>query len=307
MLDARRLRILATLERLGTIAAVAKEVHVTAPGISMQISALEREVGLPLTERRGRRLSLTPAGRVLASHGRDIANRLSLAELDVESLLRGVVGSYRVAAFPTAARTFVADVWTKVLRDEPVLDLRITTPEPEVALSALLTGSTDLAVIHSYSNVPRQVPGEVQSTLIATEPVWIALPREASPSPVGEMDVRELAERPWVTPTSELTCFEMVDRACGLAGFRPNVVAETMDYSVQLQLVGSGAGVALIPQLAAQDVPAGVRLVRSNQELKRHIFVAHRASMASDPGLARLSELMRSAAKSRLQHAHSDG
>ena len=37
--------MLSALERLGTIAAVAEELHLTAPGISMQLSALERELG----------------------------------------------------------------------------------------------------------------------------------------------------------------------------------------------------------------------------------------------------------------------
>ena len=63
MLDMRKLRMLSALERLGTIAAVAEELHLAAPGISMQLSALERELGASLTERHGRRLALTPAGR----------------------------------------------------------------------------------------------------------------------------------------------------------------------------------------------------------------------------------------------------
>src|SRR5690348_14720188 len=115
MIDVRKLRMLTELDRLGTIAAVAEELHLTAPGISMQLTALERELSVPLTERQGRRLVLTPAGKVLASHGHDILDRLALAELGVESLRRGAAGSYRVAAFPSAARTFVAATWRGIL------------------------------------------------------------------------------------------------------------------------------------------------------------------------------------------------
>ena len=84
MIDVRKLRMLAELDRLGTIAAVAEELQLTAPGISMQLSALEKELGITLTERQGRRLALTPAGKLLAEHGRDVLDRLSLAELDVQ-------------------------------------------------------------------------------------------------------------------------------------------------------------------------------------------------------------------------------
>ena len=152
MLDVRKLRMLSTLERVGTIAAVAAELHLTAPGISMQLSALERELGVALTERQGRRLALTPAGRVLASHGRDILDRLALAEMEVDAIRGGTVGMYRVAAFPSAARTFVTDAWSALRADRAGVELTLTTPEPEAALALLVAGETDLAVVHSYSN-----------------------------------------------------------------------------------------------------------------------------------------------------------
>ncbi|MET0884996.1 MAG: LysR family transcriptional regulator, partial [Mycetocola sp.] len=66
MLDIRKLNMLAELDRLGTIAAVAKSLNLTAPGISMQLSTLEREIGVALTERQGRRVVVTPAGQLLA-------------------------------------------------------------------------------------------------------------------------------------------------------------------------------------------------------------------------------------------------
>src|ERR1043165_8505200 len=151
MLDPRRLRMLSELERLGTIAGVAEAMHLTAPGVSMQLSALEREVGMKLTERRGRGLQLTSAGRVVASHGRELTARLTFAEHDIEALRAGEVGQCRIAAFPTAARTIVADAWSELLRDSgPRLEL--TTEEPEAALADLVAGNVDLAVVHAYSN-----------------------------------------------------------------------------------------------------------------------------------------------------------
>src|SRR4029077_12284774 len=175
MLDVRKLRMLSALDRLGTIAAVAEELHLTAPGISMQLNALERELGVALTERQGRRLALTPAGRVLAEHGHEILDRLALAEMEVDAIRGGRVGRYRVAAFPSAARTLVADAWRAIQSEHAGLELVLTTPEPEQALSLLVAGETDLALVHSYTNIPRDLPDGVESELVATEPIWLAL------------------------------------------------------------------------------------------------------------------------------------
>ena len=150
--------MLSALERLGTIAAVAEELHLTAPGISMQLSALERELGVALTERHGRRLALTPAGWVLADHGHEILDRLALAEMEVDAIRGGRVGRYRVAAFPSAARTLVADAWKAIQAEHAGVELALTTPEPEQALALLVAGETDLALVHSYSNIPRDLP-----------------------------------------------------------------------------------------------------------------------------------------------------
>ena len=61
MLDARRLRLLSELSRRGTIAQVAKAVGYTPSAVSQSLSQLEREVGIVLLERDGRRVRLTPA------------------------------------------------------------------------------------------------------------------------------------------------------------------------------------------------------------------------------------------------------
>jgi DNA-binding transcriptional LysR family regulator len=300
MLDVRKLRMLSALERLGTIAAVAEELHLTAPGISMQLSALEREVGVALTERHGRRLALTSAGRVLADHGHEILDRLALAEMEVDAIRGGRVGRYRVAAFPSAARTIVADVWEVIRSEQAGLELALTTPEPEQALALLVAGDTDLAVVHGYSNVPRDLPDGVSAEPIAVEPVWLAI-RSDDPLAGDHVDLAGLADHAWITADRNLTCYEMVDRACGLAGFRPAIVAETMDFGAQLELVRAGIGVALVPHLAVAGLPPDVTLARPKQELERHIFAASRTPVHAQPGLSTLTKSLRRAAGNRLR------
>jgi DNA-binding transcriptional LysR family regulator len=286
--------MLAELDRRGTIAAVAEELRLTASGVSMQLAALERELGLALTERSGRRVALTPAGALLAQHGHDILDRLSLAELDLDALRRGSVGRYAIAAFPSAARTFVADTWRRVVDDGLGLELRLTTLEPDEALDALTAGRADLAVIHSYSNVARDLPNGVDAHPLATEQVQLAC-RIDDPAFDGapRADLADYAEHPWVGASAGLSCAEMVERACGLAGYRPRVVAESSDFAVQLELVAAGAGVALVPDLTVETVPEGVALRPLITPVERSFFVAVRRASAADAGLRTLVDRLR--------------
>ena len=270
----------------------------------MQLSSFERELGIALTERRGRRLELTPAGRALAAHGKDITDRLALVEFEADGLRAGTVGHYRLAAFPSAARTIVSDAWAAIAADDEAITIGLTTPEPEEALRALLAGAADLAVVHGYSNVPRRLPIGVEAVSLGSEPIWLAT-RSDDPLAVDEVDLACFAARSWVAPARSLTCFEMVDRACGLAGFRPTVVAETVDYSVQLQLVHAGLGVALVPELALIAVPADVALVRPSQQLERRLLAVTRTGQLRDAGIGRLIDALQTAMSTRMAAATS--
>lgn len=291
MLDVRKLRMLAELERLGTIAAVARELRLTAPGVSMQLATLEREVGLRLTERTGRTVTLTPAGRLLARHGHEIVDRISLAEMEVVALREGSAGVYRVAAFPSALRTVVAEAWRAARQTDAGIQLRAIEREPQDAVAALIAGEVELAVIHSYSNMAAQGLEDAAATLIATEPVWLAHRDD-----VAIADLRDYSNSDWIVPVSALSCSEMVDRACGAAGFAPRVVAEATDFASQLSLVAAGAGVALVPQLTVAAVPDGVHLSELVEPVYRHLYVVTRNGAESDAGLRTVADLLAASA-----------
>lgn len=299
MIDVRKLRMLAELERLGTVAAVAEALHLTAPGVSQQLNALERELGVPLTERRGRRLALTPAGVLLAGHGREVMDRLSLAELEVDAVRRGATGAYRVAAFPSAARTLVAGAWVALDAAGSGLKLEVATLEPEDALAALAAGSADLAVVHSYSNIPRQLPDGILAEPIAEEPVWLALRSDdpLAPRDGGAVELAALSERRWIAPDAAFSCYEMVERACGLAGFRPRIAVRSVDFAVQLAFVAAGAGVALVPDLTVDGIPDGVVLAPLAAPVARFTHAARRSALREDAGLDIIAAELRAAAR----------
>jgi DNA-binding transcriptional LysR family regulator len=123
------------------------------------------------------------------------------------------------------------------------------------SLPALAAGEVDLAVTHSYSNVAQTTHPGVESTQISQEEVFLAVPRTGSSTPPSEQHpqadpvgeaarLADYARESWIVPHHRWSCYEMVERACGLAGFAPQAVAEATDFSTQLALVAAGVGVA---------------------------------------------------------------
>src|SRR5262245_39993947 len=107
MLDVRRLRILREVKLRGTLAAVADALSFSPSAVSQQLSLLEKEVGVPLLERSGRRVLLTPQAELLVDHAAVVLDALERAEADLGASLTSTRGTVRVAVFQSAAHAIL--------------------------------------------------------------------------------------------------------------------------------------------------------------------------------------------------------
>jgi DNA-binding transcriptional LysR family regulator len=94
-----------------------------------------------------------------------------------------------------------------------------------------------------------------------------------------------LGDTPFLAPRSNTSCAEMIQRACARAGFVPRVVARATERDVQLNLVAAGAGVTLVPRLAARSLPPGVRLLPPAEPVTRKIFTVSRRGGDRQPAV----------------------
>lgn len=96
-LERRHFRLLAEIERLGTISAAATALHLTQSAASQQLREAERRLGVPLTTRSGRSVELTPAALRLVEGGTTSEQLLAAAEADARWLASGQGLHLRVA------------------------------------------------------------------------------------------------------------------------------------------------------------------------------------------------------------------
>lgn len=302
MLDVRRLRILQHLAAYGTVAATAQALHLTPPAVSQHLAALRKEAGTPVVERRGRTLRLTAAGEVLVAHAEIILAELAAAESSLAALRSGRHGIVRITAFASAARTLITPLWQRLADSDsdsdsaPALSLQLSVREPDEALDDLGKRSTDLALVHSYTVLPRNFPATCEQAVLMEEPVLLALhPHQAHTMGLvagQSADLSRTAHLPWLTPGPETSCYEMIQRACGAAGFVPDIRARSSDFSVLTALVAAGAGAALIPRMALADVTAPLSLHPLVHPVSRTIFTVSRAGTGRHPDLRRVLEML---------------
>src|SRR5688500_8516534 len=174
-MDTRRLRLLVELDRLGSMRAVADELHITTSTVSQQLAVLAREAGTALIEPDGRRVRLTPAGRRLAEHGVTIGAAVEAARLDLDPDAEPA-GSLRVAGFATAIRRSLLPVQATLSAHHRAVRLLIREHEPDEAFALLDADAVDLALIYDYDLAPAAFESRFDSRPLWSVPWSLAVP-----------------------------------------------------------------------------------------------------------------------------------
>ncbi|MBB5960529.1 DNA-binding transcriptional LysR family regulator [Saccharothrix tamanrassetensis] len=289
MIDPRRLRVLSALADHGTVTAAAQALHLTPSAVSQQLAALESEVGQELLRRRGRRVSLTSAGELLVHHANAVAAELERAQATLAGLASGTAGRVEVGSFASAITQVVAPAIAVLRSSAPGVIVRVRDVEGHASVPLLLDGEIDLAITEEYR--PRRDDGRLTRFPLYTEPFDVVLPPGHPLAGGTSVDLSALAGDDWVSTPPGNPVRDVVELACGEAGFAPGITHTSNDFRAIGALVDAGAGVALVPRHALRGTP-----VRGTAPLRR-VFAAVRKGSEDHPLTRLLCETLTTAAQ----------
>ncbi|MBR7836817.1 hypothetical protein KDL01_26285, partial [Actinospica durhamensis] len=132
--------------------------------------------------------------------------------------------------------------------------------------------------------------------------VLLALPagHPRAPAADGAVDLRRLADEPWIVGSREDGSAALARRACAIAGFPPRITHAVDDYQLVLRMVAHGLGVALVPQLAADAYrphPGIILRPVAHTEITRATYAMTHPSLAARPSIDAVLDLLRAPAR----------
>lgn len=251
-IDPRRLRTLRAVAVRGGVVDAARLLHLTPSAVSQQLRLLEEEVGLPLIDRSGRRVELTPAGRLLAGRAERIEAELSGARQDLAALSGRATGRVVVAGFQSAIRHLLAPALERLGRTHPHIEPGVREQEGAVALRELRTGGVDLVVAEQDGGAALPAAPRIAAEALLEDEYRIVIPARWRRRP---RSIADLATVPWVASPPETACGRALDRLAAGHGFVPRKAHVCLEFPTALALVAAGFGVAIVPLLARADAP----------------------------------------------------
>jgi DNA-binding transcriptional LysR family regulator len=294
MLDLRKLRLLLELARRGTITAVAEALAYTPSAVSQQLAALEREAGVALLERTGRRVTLTPAGTVLAGYAESAIAVLEEASAALAATQDSLTGPLRIGAFPSAARVILPPALVALGCHHPGLELMVTELDPVDVPDALRSGALDVALTFVYDYVPATPDPAVENEPLLEEIVYLATAEPTQASTEERASIADCRDAPWIAGSPGTLCHTLIIRACEAQGFTPRIRHYADDFGTVLALVAAGQGVSLIPQLGLPGAPSGAAI--TPLAARRRSSIACRKGTRKHPAIAAFAEAIRESA-----------
>ncbi|HBH02928.1 MAG: hypothetical protein A2W08_10075 [Candidatus Rokubacteria bacterium RBG_16_73_20] len=290
-----QLQTLEAVARHGSFSRAARELHLTQPAVSMQVRHLERELGVPLLERVGKRAFPTRAGELLLGHAARAVRELETGA-EVVQQLRGVVAgrirlgtsaSFSIYLLPSALRRFRA----RHPRTELVV---VTGNAPEIARS-VVANELDVGIV----SLPVRERELAVSALYRDELVAIGPPGRRWPRG-GRVRAADLGGDPLILFEQGATLRRLIDDWFHRGAAAPALPMELGNTEAIKKLVETGLGLSVTSWFAAKaDVRAGrLTAARLEPPLFRQIGVILRRDKPRTPVLdaflATLADLRRS-------------
>jgi DNA-binding transcriptional LysR family regulator len=257
----------AVAEELSFSRAAAKLGYVQS-SVSAQVSALERELGVPLFDRLGRRIALTDAGEVMFAYSGKL---LALAEQTKEAVVDAGVWSGEVTGSLTvsAPETLLTYRLPKLLAlfHERHPKVRLSVRPSAIgrlvgsARKAVAKGEVDVAFVLDEPLNERMRPTDLAVETLVAEHVSVIAPTShalSSSSVVLPQDLRGETVLLPEAPESGCAYRGQFERQLGSAGVVPPETMEFQSIEAVKQCVAAGMGVSVLPSVAVDaELKAG--------------------------------------------------
>jgi DNA-binding transcriptional LysR family regulator len=244
-MDLRHLRTFVTVAELGTVSRAALRLRITQPALSRQIGDLERELGLRLFDRVGRRLMLSGEGEQLLGNCRNLLGYASSLTDQAQQLLGGDRGLLKVTASAHLIDSVFSTFLHRYAERYPNVQVRPIEATGYEILALVERGEANLGI-----NLDQVVPaGSDRFGSLPVSPLefWAAYHSSFDLGRRSSVELRHLAPYPLLSMDSSFTLRKTFDSACHLAGLKPNILIESRSPHTLLALAEEGHGVAIVP------------------------------------------------------------
>jgi DNA-binding transcriptional LysR family regulator len=243
--ELRHLRYFVAVAETGAFARAAARLHITQPALWRQVRDLERELGVRLFERAGRRVRVTGAGQGLLLRSRELLAGVDRLAEHAQAVRGGEVGSLTIGASPQMIQNVLAAFLTRYLRSRPGVDIHLVEEGAVRAAELIERGEVQIALA-----IRRGGERFEWRPLFPVRVLAVVAPRHRL-ARSATIDVTDLPDERLLLLRQGFGTRQLFDGARQLTHLPARIVLEAGDPQSLIALVEATRGVAIVPSTVA--------------------------------------------------------
>jgi DNA-binding transcriptional LysR family regulator len=245
----KQLRAFVSTVKLGTLTRAAESLYVSQPTVSLLLQALERELGVPLLERRRRRINLTDAGEALYELARPLVEGWESLDRDFQARVRGLHAGRLTIAAGTSTIQYLLPAWVRRYRElYPAVQLQLANVTGKDGLALLREDTADFAV-GSMLDVPNDI---AWAPVRQYDPMLIA-PLGHPLAAKASITLEDLSPYGLILPPQRLSTYRLVDLVFQQRQVPYQVAIEVGGWDVIKEYVAMGLGISIVTGICITD------------------------------------------------------
>jgi DNA-binding transcriptional LysR family regulator len=234
----------------------AELVHLSQPALSLQIRALEDEVGVRLFERNRRKTVLTAAGLAFRKDAAAAVSQLDQAIRQARLAAKGKLGLLRIGFISTAGSEIVPNIIRKFKESNPEVELSVRNILTTDQIHMLASGSLDIG----FLRLPIGEHPELDVVAVHREPFVLVVPLSHELAKRKRVRLRDVSGQDFVMyeRTYAPGFHDLIFGVLRDAGIVPNICQTAGQMPTLISLVDSGMGISILPASAVKNSVAAV-------------------------------------------------
>lgn len=261
VLDLKQIENIVAIEQEQSISRAAEKLFITQSALNQQLLKLEKELGMPLFERKKRQMIPTVAGRIYLATAHKMMDMKEETYKIIRDIADETVGTISLAYTPERGSLVFSDIYPQFHERYPNITFRIYEARIKKMEQLLLQKEVTLAwIAHSTEKKHPDLEyqgfvTEYQVLAMSSKHPLACKAGEESWKILPSLDLSLVRQEYFVLPTPDTLSRELADRAFLYNKIQPNVLFETGNNRTMLNMVRKGLCLAFVPQAYAQPDP----------------------------------------------------
>ncbi len=264
----------------------AERLHMAQPALSQQMKNLESELGTALFIRGRKEIQLTAAGKAFLPRAEALLTQAEAAKAIVSDVAQLRGGKLIIAAIPSVSACLLPEVIRSFSRKHEQVELQLIEDSSERVSENVESGLADIGFL--------QLPASksaFETRTIISEPFVLLVAKSHPLVKQKEVALKQLAAESFIFYKGRAR--DTALEACRKAGFEPQIACESGELETVRALVAAGLGLAVVPQLAAGNLPKTIQAITIREpKMQRQIAAVWQKGSVLSPAAQALLELV---------------